>query len=414
MSGSPFLRHSPLAPRPSPLLLLLLFASTLHAAAPTVLPDAVPVDGSAFKARLRAVDADWRLTFISAIPASAPKQMVAADLCWWGTWAEPRLQRQVLLVDGSLIAADVDDVDKQRVLLDWRAGGNVKLPLEIVAGIVFHPPADPQSADKLLAKLPTAGGDADRLLLVNGDSIGGELLSLTDDVVHIRTAAGELKVRTDKIAAVAMNSALAAKPHPASARAWLGLTDGSRLLVASLVDDGAKANATLAAGPEVALSADDICALQPLGGRTVYLSDLKPASYQYIPLLDLTWPYHADRNVLGTQLRAAGRLYLKGLGMHSASRLTYNLDKPYREFAAEIAIDDQTAGHGSVVFRVYTDDGSGHWQLKYASPIIRGSAAPLPITVDLTGAKRLSLLIDFAGQGDVQGHADWLNARLLK
>ena len=183
--------------------------------------------------------------------------MAAGDLCWWGRLAEPRGQTQILLVDGTLIAADVAEMNKERALLDWNAGGSVKLPLEIVAGIVFHPPADPQSADALLAKLPTAGGDADRLLLVNGDSIGGELLSLADDTVHIRTAAGELKVRTDKIAAVAMNSALAAKPRLASAHAWLGLADGSRLLVSSLVLDGAKAQATLAAGPQITLSAAD-------------------------------------------------------------------------------------------------------------------------------------------------------------
>jgi hypothetical protein len=413
-----FLLPSPLAPHPSPLLLLLLFASIGYAAPPAALPGAVPVDGPPFKARLLGVDANWGLTFEGATESAKPKQMAAEDLCWWGRFVEPRGQTQILLVDGTLIAADVAEMNKERALLDWNAGGSVKLPLEIVAGIVFHPPADPQSADALLAKLPAAGGDADRLLLVNGDSIGGELVSLADDTVHIRTAAGELKVRTDKIAAVAMNSALAAKPHLASARAWLGLGDGSRLLVSSLVLDGGKAQVTLAAGPQITLSADDIaygiCALQPLGGRTVYLSDLKPASYQYIPLLDLTWPYHADRNVLGTQLRAAGRLYAKGLGMHSASRLTYLLDKPYRAFAAETAIDDQTAGHGSVVFRVYTDDGSGKWQLKYDGPIVRAGAASLPISVDLTGAKRLSLLVDFADQGDVQGHADWLNARLLK
>jgi hypothetical protein len=405
-------RPWPLAPGPWPLL--LLFASTAFAAPPVGLPDAVPVEGAAFKARLRTVDADWRLTFDGSLAASAPKEMVAADLCWWGRWAEPRGQTQILLIDGSLIVADVAGMDKEQAVLDWKSGGAVKLPLEIVAGIVFHPPADPQSADALLAKLPTSGGDADRLLLVNGDSIGGELLSLADDTVHMRTAAGKLDVRTDKIAAVAMNSALAAKPRPASARAWLGLADGSRLLVSSMVDDGAKAQITLAAGPRITLGADDICALQPLDGRTQYLSDLKPASYQYIPFLDLTWPYHTDRNVLGTELRAAGRLYLKGIGMHSASRLTYLLDKPYRSFAAEIAIDDQTVGRGSVVFRVYTDDGSGKWQLKYDSPVIRGGATPLPISVDLTGAKRVSLLIDFADQGDVQGHADWLNARLLK
>lgn len=342
------------------------------------------------------------------------KQIAAADLCSWGRWAEARGQTQILLVDGSLIVSDIADIDKDRVLLDWNSGGGVKLPLESVAGIVFHPPASAQSADQLLAKLPTVAPDADRLLLLNGDAIGGEFLSLSDDTVHLRTPSGKLDVRTDRIAALAMNAALVAKPRSADARAWLGLTDGSRLLGSSLVIDGAKAQVALAAGPRFECAADDICALQPLGGRTVYLSDLKPASYQYIPLLDLRWPWHADRNVLGTRLRAGGQLYLKGLGMHSASRLTYDLDQPYRKFAADLAIDDQTAGQGSVVFRVYTDDGSGHWQMKYDSPIIRARVAPVPVSVDLAGVKRLSLLVDFADQGDTQAHADWLNARLEK
>ena len=100
--------------------------------------------------------------------------------------------------------------------------------------------------------------------------------------------------------------------------------------------------------------------------------------------------------------------------MHSAARLTYDLDpsrglspivaggtaevvaeqkgtvpfaaRRFRAFAADVAIDDQTAGRGSALFRVYTDDGSGNWQLKYESPIVRGGAAPLPVSVDLAGA----------------------------
>ena len=34
--------------------------------------------------------------------------------------------------------------------------------------------------------------------------------------------------------------------------------------------------------------------------------------------------------------------------------------------------------------------------------------------VDLTGAKRLTLRVDFADRGDELDHADWLNARLVK
>ena len=145
-----------------------------------------------------------------------------------------------------------------------------------------------------------------------------------------------------------------------------------------------------------------------MGGRVVYLSDLKPASYRHIPYLQLAWPYQADRSVLGGRLRAGGRLYLKGLGMHSPSRITYDLDEPYRRFEAEVAIDAEAGARGSVVFRVFVDDGGGTWQEQATSEIVRGGEPPVPISVDLTGAKRISLLVDFADRGDELDHADWL------
>ena len=355
------------AQRPSIRLRFRLVAATVGFAAAIVcriafsappttdLPEAVPVDGAPFKARLEAADADWRLTFQPA--DGAAKQMPAADLCWWGRWAEPSGRQRVLLVDGSLIAADVTALDKDRVTVDWR--GPVKLPLEIVAGIMLHAPADPQRADGLAAKLRRASGDADRLLLVNGDELTGEIQELVDGAINLKTTAGPLSIRLDKIAAIVPNPSLAAKPDAAAAKAWLGLADGSRLLVSSLTIDHTTAQPPPAAGPHVAMPVDRLTALQPLGGRTVYLSDLKPAAYKQTPLLNLSWPYRADRNVLDTQLRAGGRLYVKGLGVHSAAQLTYDLDKPCRQFAAETAIDDQTAGRGSAIFRVDTDDGSG-------------------------------------------------------
>ena len=50
--------------------------------------------------------------------------------------------------------------------------------------------------------------------------------------------------------------------------------------------------------------------------------------------------------------------------------------------------------------RVFTDDGTGKWQLKFESPVIRGGNKPLSVDVELAGAKRISLLVDFADRGD--------------
>ena len=78
-----------------------------------------------------------------------------------------------------------------------------------------------------------------------------------------------------------------------------------------------------------------------------------------------------------------GRRYLKGIGMHSASRLTYRLDGKYRRFDAAVALDDSAGNGGSVTFGVYVlRDGS--WKEAYTSGIVRGGEAPRPVSVDVT------------------------------
>jgi hypothetical protein len=142
-----------------------------------------------------------------------------------------------------------------------------------------------------------------------------------------------------------------------------------------------------------------------------YLSDLKAADYHHEPFLNLRWPsYGTDRNATGGRLRCGGRLYLKGLGVHSAARLTYRLSEPYKRFEAELGIDDSTAGGGSVRFEVRVDG-----RQKYISErILRGGMTPVPVSVDLAGAQQLELIVDYADRADELDHADWLDARLVR
>jgi hypothetical protein len=402
---------------------ILAWSITAAAVAERPWPQVVPVEGAPLAAKLIRVDANEKAAF--QLQSGSEKELELRDICRWGAFAEPGADPQTVLVDGSLISADIVSLDKDRVTLAWGADGEIKLPLELVAGIVFAPPADVQQADLLRANVAgTLRLTSDRVLLSNGDELKGEIGGLvvatdpqkksTRSQLVIRTSGGETKAPRDKLTAIAFNPSLAAKPKREDSRLWVGFADGSRLLAKTLTLDAKEAKIELALGPAITVPAEDVVALLPLGGRTVYLSDFKPASYQQIPYLNLPWPWHADANVLGSQLRGGGRLHLKGLGMHAAARLTYDLDQPYRTFTAEAAIDDVTAGRGAAVFRVYIDDGSGKWQLKYDSPIVRGGAAPVPIAVDLKGAKRLSLLVDFGDKGDELAHADWLDARLVK
>ncbi|NLE37378.1 MAG: hypothetical protein GX621_05070, partial [Pirellulaceae bacterium] len=144
-------------------------------------------------------------------------------------------------------------------------------------------------------------------------------------------------------------------------------------------------------------------------GRAVYLSDLRPDEYRHAAFLDLPWDYRNDRNAGGGRLRSGGRAYLKGLGLHSAARITYLLDEPYQRFQAELGIDDATGGGGSAIFRVFVDG-----QQQFNSDILRGRMTPVPVSLDLVGATRLDLIVEYADRGDQLDYADWLDARLIR
>jgi hypothetical protein len=190
----------------------------------------------------------------------------------------------------------------------------------------------------------------------------------------------------------------------------VGLHDGSLIAAASITgkDDHAVI-ASLSAG-ELSTPIESIVALQSFNDNLAYLSDLDPAEYNDEPYLELPWPYSRDRNVLREPL-SIGRRYLKGLGVHSACRLTYKLDKTFNRFAAQVALDDAASRDGSVVFRVLLHD-SDEWREAYASPTVRGNDPAREVSVDVAGADQLALEVTYADNGDERDYADWLDARL--
>ena len=187
-------------------------------------------------------------------------------------------------------------------------------------GVLFHAISNRSDGDKLLDRLVRAAGQSDRLLLDNGDELSGRLLGIANGSVKFETDVGPVDVKIDRATALVLKSSR--KRTPNHTQAWVGLSDGSRLLATQLLINGASAQLTVAGQP-LAVSQRALVFLQPLGGRVVYLSDLKPTDYHQTPFLDLPWPYQTDRNVTGGFLRCGGRLYLKGLGVHSAARLEF-------------------------------------------------------------------------------------------
>jgi hypothetical protein len=379
------------------------FAASARAADPLAI---VPVDGEPFAAALAALDDDGTLLLATAdgersLPLNDLVSIGAPAPWGHGTW--------VLLADGGLLAADVLGLANEALQIDSSALGPRSLPLERVAGVLLRPPSDPRERDPLIDRLLAAEGATDRLLLENGDELAGTLAGLSDYELEVSVGGETQRVPLERTVAVVLNPQLQARRRADRWGTLVGLSDGSLLRAESLSINDAGANLTLAGVEAWTLPAERIALVQPLAGRAVYLSDLPVSGYKHVPFLTLEWPYTLDRAVTGTRLAAGGRMYSKGVGMHSAARLTFKLDRPYRRLDALAAIDDAAGPGGSVTFRVFVGR-----EERFASAPVRGGQPPVPVSVDLSGAETVSLVVDFGERGDERDYADWLEARLVE
>ncbi|MCK4343539.1 MAG: NPCBM/NEW2 domain-containing protein [Phycisphaerae bacterium] len=139
-----------------------------------------------------------------------------------------------------------------------------------------------------------------------------------------------------------------------------------------------------------------------------------PAGAIWLDTLDLSkidqqWGTpQAGRSVDGNPLTLSGRIYPHGIGSHAFSEMIIDLKGAARSFHAVVGVDDESETLGSVVFIVEVDGREVH-----RTGVLRGSDTPEQIAVDLSGARRLALLVEDAGDSIHNDHADWAGALLM-
>lgn len=109
----------------------------------------------------------------------------------------------------------------------------------------------------------------------------------------------------------------------------------------------------------------------------------------------------------GGPISIGGVTYAKGLGVHAPSNVEVYLGRGCERFSAKIGLDDETGEPGSVAFQVFGDD-----KPLYDSGVLTGKGAAIPVDVDVTGVRMLSLRVTDGGDGRNFDHADWAEAVL--
>lgn len=110
----------------------------------------------------------------------------------------------------------------------------------------------------------------------------------------------------------------------------------------------------------------------------------------------------------GNPLTINSTVYQKGLGVHADSFVSYHVGGNCSAFTAKVGLDDEMGSKGTARFRVLADGVEVADTGK-----MYNSTAVKSISAQIAGAERLDLLVDGAGDGNAQDHADWADARLV-
>jgi len=165
----------------------------------------------------------------------------------------------------------------------------------------------------------------------------------------------------------------------------------------------------LAVAPDVALSAAPPVVMRVEGGRRVYLSSLDPASVDEQGAFGVTWPHTRDRNLDGAPLRLGGIRHAHGLAVHSQATLTWNLGGGYERLRALAGIADEIGAEGDCSVRIAVD-GKTQW----SRDSVRGREKPILIDLPLTGAKVLTLTVEFGKRFDIGDRFTLADAYLVR
>ena len=109
----------------------------------------------------------------------------------------------------------------------------------------------------------------------------------------------------------------------------------------------------------------------------------------------------------GESITIAGQMFDKGIGAHAPSVVTVDLGGRCTAFEADVGVDDEVGGNGSVQLQVWGDGTK-----LFDSGVVRGTGGSVGVYADVTGVQTLKLVVGDGGDGVDNDHADWGNPRL--
>ncbi len=326
----------------------------------------------------------------------------------------------VELVDGSGIAAVEYTVAGETAKVVLGGGDSLEVPTRDVAWVRLRPPTESvKQLDQQWNGIVGTSADGDLLVVRKNDQLdylAGVVGDVDPDVCNFQLDGDEIPVKRTKVEGFVYFHPAADDPNEPVG--MIHTSDQSRLAVVdATLSEPETIRATLAGGTLVSVPLEQVTRIDFTMGKIAYLSDLDPEAAQYVPffgqkpplsLLGDYYGYRRDTGFESAPLRLDGRQYAKGLALQSRTTIVYRLPGKFRLFRAVVGIDESVRATGNAVLRL-SADGKTLWE-----GAVRGTDPASELELELDGARRLEIVVDFGDDQDVGDRVNLCDARVTK
>jgi hypothetical protein len=322
------------------------------------------------------------------------------------------------LVDGSQLQATQFTVTKSVAAIIQANGQTATIPTRAIHSVRWRDHAQTPDLAKQWNELVGQKLDTDLVIVRRSsslDQLEGVLHDITAESVRFEFNGQSLDVSRKKLDGLVYY-------HPTTGDFRQRLchvtdTTASQWNIKSLRLIEGQFELITAAGVKHRLPPEQLAKINFASGNTVWLSDLDPETMHWRPYVDSQLPQplltklfqpRKDHGFSGEALLLGGTVYPRGLAIRSRTELVYRLTDAFRQFHAVVGIDDHVRDSGNVDVVISGDDRS-LW-----SKNVTGRDPPVTVDLDITGVKRLKILVDFGQELDIADHLDLGEARLTK
>jgi hypothetical protein len=321
----------------------------------------------------------------------------------------------VELADGSQLLANQYTAAKGRAVIELLEHGSVQVPAAAVRAVRWA--SQPDAIAKQWREIVEHDAEGDVIVVRRTDTAldqwEGVLHAVDADVVQFELDEERVAIPRAKLEGVVYY----AGREVADPICRVADRCGAQWNVQSLRLNDGVIQLTSGAGVSFRLPLQQLKRLDFSTGNVVYLSDLEPASVQWTPFfssssassrLSRLFQPRRDAGFDGGKLSLAGKTYDKGLAVHSRTELVYRLAEDYRRLRAIVGIDDRVGEAGNVKLVISNDDRV------LLEKAISGKQAPWELDLDITGVRRLRILVDFGEDLDIADRLNVCEARIMK